>query len=221
MNKHNQRGSVNSLLLPCIVITLLFFSSAGFGVWAFAGRQDYKDNSDAKIASAVTVAQQAESTVKDRQFAEIEKQPLRTYTGPQAFGSLLVKYPKTWSAYVDDKGTGSAQVDAYFNPGFVPALAAQNSRFALRVQVIAQSYSSRVDTIRQAQQVNGAVITPYALAKVTNVIGIRVDGKYNNDKIGSLVILPLRDKTIEISSESSDYLADFNNNILPNFTFAP
>ena len=221
MNKHNQRGSVNSLLLPCIVITLLFFSSAGFGVWAFAGRQDYKDNTDAKIASAVTVAQQAESTVKDRQFAEIEKQPLRTYTGPQAFGSLLVKYPKTWSAYVDDTGTGNAQIDAYFNPGTVPALTAQNSLFALRVQVIAQSYSSTVDSIRESQQGTGAVVTPFALAKVPNIIGVRVDGNFKEQKNGSLIILPLRDKTIEISTESSDFLADFNKNILPNFSFSP
>ena len=221
MNKHNQSGSINSLLFPCIVITLLFFVSAGFGVWAFAGRQDYKDNTDAKIASAVTVAQQVESTLKDRQFAEIEKQPLRTYSGPQAFGSLVVKYPKTWSAYVDATGAGNAQVDGYFNPGTVPALNVPSSLFALRVQVKAQSYSEVVNTIRDAQQSSGALISPFALAKVPNVIGIRVDGNYQDDKKGSLIILPLRDKTIEISTESSDYLADFNNNILPNFSFSP
>lgn len=221
MNKHDQNGSINSLLLPCIVLTLLLLGSVGFGVWAFAGRQDYKTNTDAKIASAVTVAQQAESTVKDRQFAELEKQPLRTYNGPQAFGSLVIKYPKTWSAYVDDDGRGNAAVDAYFEPGVVSSVNATTTHFALRVQVQAQSYSAAVNTIRSAQKTSGATITPFALPKVPNVVGVRVDGAFATQKSGSLIILPLRDKSIEISTESNDFLNDFNANILPNISFSP
>ena len=221
MNKHDQYGAVNGLLLACIVITLLFLLSAGFGVWAFAGRQDYKTNTDAKIASAVTVARQSESTAKDRQFAEIEKQPLRNYNGPQAFGSLVVAYPKTWSAYVDDSGNGSASVDGFFYPGAVPAINAQSSHFALRIQVLSQSYSSIVTSLRDAQQSNKATITPFALAKVPSVVGVRVDGTFKDQKVGSLVVLPLRDKTIEISTESNDFSNDFNKNILPNLSFAP
>lgn len=221
MNKHDQHGGVNGLLLACIAITLLFMLSAGFGFWAFAGRQDYKFNSDAKIASAVTVARQAESTVKDRQFAEIEKQPLRPYNGPQAFGSLAVQYPKTWSAYVDDTGTGSAAVDGFFYPSTVPALNAQSSHFALRVQVLSQSYSSIITSLRDAQQSSKAIVTPFALAKVPTVVGVRVDGNFKEQKVGSMIILPLRDKTIEVSTESNDFLNDFNKNILPNLSFVP
>ncbi len=221
MNKHDQHGAINALLLPCIVIALLFIVSASFGFWAYAGRQDYKLNSDAKVASAVTVARQAESTAKDRQFAEIEKQPLRNYNGPQAFGSLVVAYPKTWSAYVDDSGSGNATVDGFFYPGTVPALTAQNSSFALRVQVLAQSYSSIVTSVRDAQETSKAIVTPFALAKVPSVVGVRVDGNFKEQKVGSMVILPLRDKTIEISTESNDFLNDFNKNILPNLTFVP
>lgn len=221
MNKHNQGGAVNGLLLACIVITVLFMLSAGFGVWAFASRQDYKMNSDAKVASAVTVAHQAESTAKDRQFAEISKQPLRAYNGPQAAGSLVVQYPKTWSAYVDDSGTSNATVDGYFYPGTVPAINAQSSRFALRLQVLTQSYSSIVASLRDTQQSVKATVTPFALAKVPSVIGLRIDGNYKDQKVGSMVILPLRDKTIEISTESNDSLDDFNKNILPNLSFVP
>ncbi len=52
---------------------------------------------------------------KDNEFIVREKQPLQTYTGPSAFGSISVKYPKTWSAYVDETNS-STPVDGYFHP---------------------------------------------------------------------------------------------------------
>jgi hypothetical protein len=38
---------------------------------------------------------------------------------------------------------------------------------------------------------------------------------------GTMVLLPMRDKTLEIWTESNDYLNDFNTYVLPNMTFAP
>lgn len=221
MVKHNQNGSLNGLLIPFILVSLFFIGSTAFAVWAFGSRQDYKTNTDEKIASAVTLARQDESTVKDKQFAEIAKQPLRTYNGPQAYGSLIVQYPRTWSAYVDDSGTGNAQVDGYFYPGTVPALSSQNSTYALRIQVMAQSYNSVLTNLRGLQAANQVTVVPYALAKVPSIIGVRVDGQLNQQKNGIMIVLPLRDKTIEISTEGSEFTADFASNILPNISFSP
>jgi hypothetical protein len=36
-----------------------------------------------------------------------------------------------------------------------------------------------------------------------------------------MVILPLRDKTLEISTEAAQYQPDFNTYVLPNVTFNP
>lgn len=221
MNKHDQNGAINGLVIPLVIISLLLVGSGGFAAWAYAGRQDYKNNTDTKIAAAVTIARQDESTNKDKLFAEVEKQPLRSYIGPQAYGSLIVKYPKTWSAYVDDTGNGNAQVDGFFYPGTVPSITNQNSSFALRLQVLPQSYTTVVTSFRDLEQAKKVSISPYALAKVPKIIGIRVEGEIKPTKTGSLVILPLRDKTILISSESSEFSADFNANILPNLSFSP
>jgi hypothetical protein len=38
---------------------------------------------------------------------------------------------------------------------------------------------------------------------------------------GTMVLLPMRDKTLEIWTEAPAYLADFNTYILPNITFSP
>src|SRR4051794_27631814 len=106
MSKLNQVGAVNSLLLSLIIAAVLLVGALAFGGWAFSSRQDYKDNTDAKIAKAVEIAKQQESSRKDVEFKEKEKQPLRTYNGPDAYGGIALQYPKTWSGYVDDTGNG-------------------------------------------------------------------------------------------------------------------
>ncbi|MBC7708328.1 hypothetical protein H7Y63_03825 [Polaromonas sp.] len=221
MIKHDQNGSLNGLLIPLVIVSLFFVTSAGFAAWAFASRQDYKLNTDEKIASAVTIARQNESTAKDKQFAEAYKQPLKTYTGPQAFGSLSIKFPKTWSGYVDDTGKGTSVVDGYFYPGTVPSITSPSSTFALRVRVVAQSYSSILTGFKGLQKANKVTISPYALPQVPSVVGVRIDGEIRPTRNGTLIVIPLRDKTIELSTEGSEFTADFADNILPNVSFSP
>lgn len=221
MYKHDQNGSINILLLPLVIVGVLFLATAGFATWAYSGKQDYKNNVDAKIATAVTVARQTESTAKDKEFAEVSKQPLRNYNGPQALGSLVLAYPRTWSGYVDDTGSGGASLDGYFYPGTVPSLTNQASSFSLRIQVLSQSYASTLTNLKGLQTSKKVTVSPYALPKVPGTVGVMVDGEYKPNKNGKKVILPLRDKTIEISTEGSEFINDFNNNILPNITFSP
>jgi len=47
-----------------------------------------------------------------------------------------------------------------------------------------------------------------------------VNGQIEPNKTVSMVILPLRDKTIEISTQGDQFRSDFTNNILPNLTFS-
>jgi hypothetical protein len=220
MIKHNQDGSANSLLVSAILVILLI-AALVFGVWSFKGRQDYKNNVDIKVAAAVTVAKQLESTAKDTQFAEAQKSPLKTYTGPQTYGSIVFQYPKSWSGYVDDTGNNSnALIDAYFSPNLVPSLTSTNSTFSLRVQVSSQSYSQYVQSLSRSNS-SAPAISAYALPKVPGQIGIQLSGTLPDGKQGTMVVLPLRDKTLLIWTDSTQFLSDFNNYILANFNFAP
>jgi len=57
---------------------------------------------------------------------------------------------------------------------------------------------------------------------VTNVQpGTRLDGTLDQDTNGSMVIIKVRDKTLQIYTESNDYLGDFNDTILSSLNFAP
>ena len=221
MIKHNQDGAISGLLIMFILALLLLMGAIGFGAWAFTSRQDYKANVNTKISAAVTKANTLEDTIKDKQFAEDAKKPLKTYHGPEAYGSLIVNFPKTWSGYVDDSGKGSAQVDGFFAPGVVPSITDQASVFALRIQVVNQSYAQTLQAFTGQQQDGKLAISAYALPKLPKVVGVEVVGEISDQTQVTMVVLPLRSQTLEVWTEGNQYLSDFNNNILPNFRFSP
>jgi len=221
MRLNTQAGSINILLIPLIVLFLFFGGAAGFGYWAYQSRQDYKNNVDKKIQDAVVISDQKLSTAKDKEFAEKEKLPLRTYTGPSAYGSVSIQYPKTWSAYVADNSDADPYLDGYFYPGTVPNIAKDKATFALRVQVVQQSYSELLASF-QSQIDDGSIkVSAYKSAKVPNVVGSRLDGAVEPEKNGTMILLPLRDKTLKLWTNSTQFQSDFETHILPNFSFSP
>jgi hypothetical protein len=134
----------------------------------------------------------------------------------------MVSFPKTWSAYVDDTGTGSALVDGYFAPGVVPSATDKNSVFALRVQVIPQPYAQVLKTFTAQEQAGQLTATAYALPKVPSSVGVEIVGQVEPQTPNeTIVVIPLRSNTLEIWTQGNQYLDDFKNNILPNFTFSP
>lgn len=224
INSHNNySGKSHStvLIVVIVVLVMVLAGSLAFGMWAYTSQQDYKNNVDQKVAAAVEQAQKDTATAKDAEFAEKEKLPLKHYNGPAAYGSIDISYPKTWSAYVDESGTSSAAVNGYFAPKFVPAINNQKNIFALRLEVVSTSYADVLRQLEGQVQSGKVKISAYALPKVTNVNGSRVDGEVAVGKQGSMIILPLRDKTLKVWTESPEFSSDFNDNILANMVFSP
>lgn len=226
MTKVNQAGAVSGVAVSLVLAVLLLCGALAFGGWAFNSRQDYKNNVDTKVAAAVGTAKQQQLTADNTRYAEEAKQPLKTYDGPEAFGSLVVNFPKTWSGYVDDSGNGQALVDGYFNPGVVPAISNQKSTFALRVQVLSQPYAQVLQSFTGAQQSSQHPVSfsAYALPKQPKTVGIKAVGQISqqsNGVNGTMIVLPLRSNTLEISTQGNQYLNDFNTYIVPYFDFSP
>lgn len=208
------------LILALVVVTLLFIGALGFGFYAFSGMQDYKTNSDKKVALAVTAAKEAEASSKDKEYAEKEKSPYKTYLGPATYGALSITYPKTWSAFVTETSSGGSPVDGYMHPNFVPGTQS-GTAFALRFQVLSQSYANEVKKFESLTKSGKVKVSPYKLPKVPGVTGIRVEGQINPTQQGVMIILPLRDKTIEVSTQSTQFVGDLDGIILANLVFQP
>lgn len=216
-----QAGSVNASLLGIIGLAVALVAVAGFAVWAFMGRQDYKNNVDKKISAAAELAAKQTEATDAVKYAEEAKNPLKTYVGPSNYGSVKLQYPKTWSAYVVEKSSGSQPVDAYFQPDVVPDVGKDGNSFALRLQISSQSYDKAVAAYQARIKTGKSKAKPFALAKVPNVVGTFVEGELADRKQGQLLILPLRNLTLQIWTEGDGHLADFNNIILSNLSFSP
>ena len=188
-------------------------------------RTDYKTNSDKKSAVAVTKALADQKVKADAEYAEKDKLPYVTYSGPTTSGSIKMQYPRTWSAYITEDAAGSTPIDAYVHPGFVPNIQDINVSFALRMQVINSTYT---DALRQFDSniTQGTIrLEPFAFPGVTASLGSKLTGaiKPGSDKVqGTMVLMPLRDKTIKIWTESNSAFGnDFNTAVLANFSFVP
>jgi hypothetical protein len=224
MRNSNQAGSTAVAL--DVVFAVLFIAASAFAVWAFMGRQDYKNNSDKKSATAVEVAKKAQASELQKKFDEDYKNPNKTYKGPDSFGSVTLSYPKTWSAYVDERG--AQPINGYFYPDFVPSLTA-GSAFALRVELLNSTYAQvmlQYSPQVKAGRLKAAAYVPPKMAGVAGVQpGTRLDGivshSQTGDHTGAMVIEQVRDKTLKVYTESTNFLPDFNNIVLPTLTYLP
>lgn len=213
------KGHIPVLPIVSGLLVFLLICVSALAGWAIMERQDYKNNVDKKVAAGVEAQKQAISTAKDKELAEKEKLPLKTYTGPESYGSLKISYPKTWSGYVAP-ANGTAALDAYFHPDVVPGVGS-TAAYALHVQVLTTTYSKSVQQYAALTKANKVKSSPFSLAKQPKETGTKIEGQIATNQQGVVVLIPLRDKTIKISTENPQYLNDFNTNILPNIDFQP
>lgn len=221
MSLEKQGGYVSSTFVSLVIAVVFLLGAIGFGGWAFASRQDYKNNSDQKAAKAADASKAATEAAGAIKYAEEAKNPLKTHKGPDQFGGVTVQYPKTWSAYVIEDGRSATPVNDYFYPDVVPGVDTKGNAYSLRIQVVDQAYDRVIESYKNDVDTKKVTATPATLPKVSNVVGTRFTGQIERDKQGSAIILPMRNMTLKIWTESADYLPDFNNSILPNLTFSP
>ena len=213
----NQRGNVDPLIIPLIATILIAFGLAGFGVWSYSGYIDNRDNVDQKVAAAVETAEANQRTQLQADFDQQAKIPLKTYISPAAVGSITIKYPKTWSAYIEEEISSSQPFSAYFHPDCVPALRSDVA-LALRATLDDDNYADVLEGYDHDITSGELTVKP---VKVAGVSGVRLTGTIDRDVQGVMVMFPLRDKTLKVWTESTSFLADFDNIILKKLSFSP
>jgi hypothetical protein len=226
MQKYDQSGSTSVVL--CVLFGILFVAAAGFGGWAFMGRQDYKNNTQAKVNVAVDAAKKVQADQLQKQFNEESKNPNKAYQANPTYGGVTFDYPKTWSAYVDETSP-SEPINGYFYPDKVPGIQS-GTAYALRVELISITYPqaiSQYNSFVKAGKLKATAYVPPKMAGKPNLQpGTKFDGAIGNSSSGaaqqgSIVIIQVRDKTLKISTQSPNFLNDFNNSVLANLTFIP
>lgn len=216
-----QRGALNVLLIPLLLLFICFLGLSAFTFWLYGQEQTYKNDTDQKVTAAVIIAKQQTRANDVKQYAQEAKYPLSTFTGPASFGNLAIKYPKTWSGYVAVNSTSSTPITGYFYPGIVPDITNSSNNYALRVQLLEQSYSTVMQGFAGNVTSGQLKVAPYTLPQVPNAIGSILHGQLTSNNQGSMVVVPILNMTLEVWTEAPQFESDFTNAVLPNVTFQP
>lgn len=221
MTKTNQQGAVQTSVLVAGLMTVLFVVSLIFALTMFMAKQDLSTKMDRKVAAQVAVETKAIEAKKDAELAEKEKSPTKTYVGPSTIGSVSFAYPKTYSAYVAESAASTGtQLSGYFHPNVVPK-DDRSVSYGLRAEVSTSSYDSAVRSFDTPQKSGKVTVKPFRAALVPSTLGVRIDGEIINGKQGVMILLPVRDKTLKIWTESKDFVNDFNTFVVPSISFVP
>ncbi len=204
------------LIVPIVILTLLFIGVSGFAVWAYLGFTDNRDNVAQKVQDAVAQAQSSQKKQLEAEFAEREKLPNRIYQGPASLGSVKFNYPKTWSGFVDYTNE-SKPINVFVHPNLVPSTTTKDVKFALRLELVNQSFDQAQNQIQDKVKQGKTKAAPY---ENSGEKGLRYDGELEQQNIvGSMVMVPLRDKTLKVWTESAEYKNDFDNTVLKSLSF--
>ncbi len=218
MKRLSDNGSISGMSVAFIAVCVALVAAIIFGFSSYSSEKKYKNDDNQMINQAVSIAKQKLAAQLNAQFQAQNNATVTSYTGPSQYGSIVLSYPKAWSGYVDT--TGGNPVNGYFNPGVVPSVGDQSNLFALRLEVVADSYSDQLAQYTNQQGVP-LTITPYALKRVPQIVGVMISGQIQQQKQGVMVMLPLRTDTLEIWTESTQYSNLFTNQILNTVTFQP
>jgi hypothetical protein len=212
------------------VIILLSVGLVGtltFGVWAFTKMQSYKSISDETVAGIVEEAKKKQASELQKQFDEQSKKPYKTFKGSSTYGTISFNYPRSWSAYVDESGSGEL-INGYFYPNIVPGTSGDVA-YALRLELLDTKYNDVISQFKsQVTQgdITASAYVPPKMKGVANIQpGTKLKGEINSSngaaQHGSVVLIKVRDKTLKISTQSTDFLGDFNDVVLSSLTFVP
>ena len=201
-----ERGSVNGWMVGTIGCLILFLIAGSLAIWAYMQYSHEKNNVDSKVAIEVAKGKGEQAEIDQKKFSEEAKNPRIEFVGPSEYGRVSFMYPKTWSVYIENDGSNRGDYKAYLNPVAVPSASNKASRFALRLEII----NKNLDTVLndyQSRLKKGELTS--SSTEFNGISATRIDGTFEKELRGSVVLMKVRDKTIRFSTDADTFKPDF------------
>lgn len=201
-----ERGSVNGWMVGTIGCLILFLIAGSLAIWAYMQYSHEKSNVDSKVAIEVAKGKSEQAESDQKKFSEEAKNPRIEFVGPSEYGRVSFMYPKTWSVYIENDGSNRGDYKAYLNPVAVPSASNKASRFALRLEIV----NKNLDTVLndyQSRLKKGELTS--SSTEFNGISATRIDGTFEKELRGSVVLMKVRDKTIRFSTDADTFKPDF------------
>lgn len=194
-----------------IFIIMLIFASRAFV------NQDQLDKKYQEGSSAGAESQKA----TDDKAREAEKSSdVRTYTAPAFAGGFRVTLPKHWNLAVTPEESGNT-ISALANPDYVDTkLEKYALRFALREQPIDaakknfEQFAKEKDPLKRKTTSSEVDVSGIKSTKYTGQISSKITN-------GTIILVPIRDKTFTIQTDENDKYLDIYNQIVSQLKLNP
>lgn len=213
--KRDTAGLVKTVAL--VIVSLIAVTFVGLFIWMTVQYNDVSEDVGSQIDAAVATAVYEQAVKLEEDFAEREKEPYRTFTGPADYGQLSFKYPKTWSVYVAADASKGGDYQAFFNPIEVETVS-KDTINALRLTIMNTAFESVAESYQRAMERQDSGLS----MNVITVAGVSANlytGKIpETDLSGYIVIFKIRDKTAIMQTDSVLFWEDFEK-ILASVTF--
>lgn len=199
-----------------IVSVILLIFTIIFGARAFINSEDLLEaNQQGQQEGAA-----AQKTADEKAYTEEKNSDFRTYTAPDYAGQFRVNVPKSWSIEVTPND-GSNTLSALSSPDYVEnKLEKYPLRFALinkKIDEVKKPFDALTkEKDPKKRKLNVEEIT------VSGIQGYKYTGQISS-KIpnGTLVLIPLRDKTFSIQTDDNDQYLTVYNSIVANLGLNP
>ena len=204
------RSGANSSLIKTVVIVLLALLFIGSLLLAFYFYSEYqlvRTDVDSQIDVAVANAEHDLRLELEAEFTKRENATERTFAGPVDYGSLSFRFSKLWSVYIEKDASNGGDFVAYLNPDKVDPVS-RDTINALRVTISTDAIDRVLS--RYSSQVDRGELTTSIITLPTGKTATRYDGSIDGTFVGSVVIFKIRDKTVILQTDATQFREQFD-----------
>ena len=201
-----RQGSATGWMIVAIAGITLFLVALASGIWVYTLYSEQKTDVNGKIDLAVAAAVKKQSEEDEIKFQESFKNPRVEFVGPFEYGRVSFMYPKTWSVYVDKDGSDRGNYEAYLHPVSVPPTTKKESRYAMRLEILNKNLD---DVVKQYEAKLKKGELKSSSVEFNSYTATRIDGLFEKELRGSVVLMRARDKTIRFSTDADLFKPDF------------
>ena len=222
--RKHESGAIDGKIIGIVLLSILFLAAGSAAIWAYMNYMEAKQNVDSKVEAATAEAVRTQQEKDEASFLAREKEPMRTFAGPDDYGHLTFDYPKTWSVYqATEPNRSGATFASYLSPMVVPPVpsnalndlvasskaspsASAVSKFAVRLKIESKLYEDSLksyDSLLKTGQIKSSAFSN------GNITGTRYEGRFNNDISGVAVVIKMRDRTLTMRTDADVFKEDF------------
>jgi hypothetical protein len=203
-------GEVNILLISTIVFGIIALGFSITSVLAITDAQHSRSTLDSQKKTAYSSGQNDQKAQDAKDQLAANESPFRSYVASELFGNFEIKFPKNWNAYVVEDLSSTTQVNLTLQPDLVRLNGGQGkaNNYAFRALLIKTDSTTLNKTF--ADRIKNKKLTTKNVT-VSGITATQYIGALDDTHNGIMTVVPVRDKSLELITDSTtDYLGEYN-----------